>query len=128
MDSRFFREDNPYNMFMNTVGDLAMLSVAWAVCSLPIVTIGASTAAACEVARSMQEGRDNGIFRGFWKAFKRRFSTTMALTAISHAYGRWPHSTCGSFHGSPATPYPWCTASPWRCSRSSASHWHSCCR
>ena len=34
MDSRFFREDNPYNMF------LAMLSVAWAVCSLPIVTIG----------------------------------------------------------------------------------------
>lgn len=40
MDSRFFREDNPYNMFMNTVGDLAMLSVAWAVCSLPIVTIG----------------------------------------------------------------------------------------
>ena len=82
MDSRFFREDNPYNMFMNTVGDLAMLSVAWAVCSLPIVTIGASTAAACEVARSMQEGRDNGIFRGFWKAFKRRFGTTMALTAI----------------------------------------------
>ena len=82
MNSRFFREDNPYNMFMNTVGDLAMLSVAWAVCSLPIVTIGASTAAACEVARSMQEGRDNGIFRGFWKAFKRRFGTTMALTAI----------------------------------------------
>lgn len=82
MDSRFFREDNPYNVFMNTVGDLAMLSVAWVVCSLPIVTIGASTAAACEVARTMQEDRDNGIFRGFWKAFKRRFSTTMALTAI----------------------------------------------
>ncbi|NMM96824.1 transferase [Bifidobacterium sp. DSM 109960] len=82
MDSRFFREDNPYNVFMNTVGDLAMLSVAWVVCSLPIVTIGASTAAACEVARTMQEDRDNGIFRGFWKAFKRRFGITMALTAI----------------------------------------------
>ena len=82
MDSRFFREDNPYNVFMSTVGDLAMLSVAWTVCSLPIVTIGASTAAACEVARTMQEGRDNGIFRGFWKAFRRRFGTTMALSAI----------------------------------------------
>ena len=82
MDSRFFREDNPYNVFMNTVGDLAMLFVAWVVGSLPIVTIGASTAAACEVARTVQEGRDNGIFRGFWKAFKRRFGTTMALTAI----------------------------------------------
>ncbi|MCB5520918.1 YesL family protein, partial [Erysipelatoclostridium ramosum] len=32
-----------------------MLSVAWFVCCLPVVTIGVSTAAACEVAREMQE-------------------------------------------------------------------------
>lgn len=82
MASQIFREDNPYNVFMSTIGDLAMLSVAWTVCSLPIVTIGASTAAACDVARTMQEHRDNGIFRGFWKAFKRRLGTTFALTAI----------------------------------------------
>lgn len=53
MASNFFREDNPYNVVMSTIGDLAMLSVAWFVGSIPIVTIGISTSAACEVARTM---------------------------------------------------------------------------
>ena len=53
-----FRQDNPYNTVMNRIGDIAMLSVAWFVCCLPVVTIGVSTAAACEVAREMQEDRD----------------------------------------------------------------------
>lgn len=46
MASNFFREDNPYNVVMSTIGDLAMLSVAWFVGSIPIVTIGISTSAA----------------------------------------------------------------------------------
>ena len=75
-----FRQDNPYNTVMNRIGDIAMLSVAWFVCCLPVVTIGVSTAAACEVAREMQEDRDNGIFKGFWRAIKRRFGTGMLLT------------------------------------------------
>ncbi len=82
MASRFFRADNPYNEVMSVVGDLAMLSVAWFVCSIPLVTIGASSAAVCEVARTMQEGRDNGIFRGFWAAFKRRIGTVLLLTLV----------------------------------------------
>ncbi len=67
---------------MSVVADLAMLSVAWFVCSIPLVTIGASSAAACEVARTMQEGRDNGIFRGFWAAFTRRIGTALLLTLV----------------------------------------------
>ena len=59
-----------------------MLSVAWFVCCLPVVTIGVSTAAACEVAREMQEDRDNGIFKGFWRAIKRRFGTGMLLPTL----------------------------------------------
>lgn len=82
MASRFFRADNPCNEVMSVVGDLAMLSLAWFVCSIPLVTIGASSAAACEVARTMQEGRDNGIFRGFWAAFTRRIGTALLLTLI----------------------------------------------
>lgn len=82
MASRFFHADNPYNEVMNAVGDLAMLSLAWFVCSIPLVTIGASSAAACEVARTMQEGRDNGIFRGFWAAFTRRIGTALLLTLV----------------------------------------------
>ncbi len=82
MASRFFQADNTYNEVMSVVADLAMLSVAWFVCSIPLVTIGASSAAACEVARTMQEGRDNGIFRGFWAAFTRRIGTALLLTLV----------------------------------------------
>lgn len=80
MTSKFFREDNPYNVAMSTIGDLAMLSVAWFVGSIPIITIGVSTSAACEVARKMQEARDNGIFREFIASYKRRFGTNLALS------------------------------------------------
>ncbi len=82
MASNFFREDNPYNVVMSTIGDLAMLSVAWFVGSIPIVTIGVSTSAACEVARKMQEARDNGIFREYIAAYKRRFGANLALSVI----------------------------------------------
>ena len=82
MASRFFRADNPYNEVMSVVADIAILSVAWFVCSIPLVTIGASSAAACEVARTMQEGTDNGIFCGFWAAFKRRLGTALLLTLV----------------------------------------------
>ena len=82
MASNFFREDNPYNVVMSTIGDLAMLSAAWFVGSIPIVTIGVSTSAACEVARKMQETRDDGIFREYIAAYKRRFGTNLALSVI----------------------------------------------
>lgn len=82
MASNFFREDNPFNIVMSTIGDLAMLSIAWFIGSIPIVTIGISTSAACEVARTMQEARDNGIFRGYIAAFKRRIGTNFVLSLI----------------------------------------------
>ena len=80
--ANIFSQDNPFNDFMSSVGDMAMISIAWTVCSIPAVTIGASTAAACEVARELQEGSNKGVFRSFWAAFKRRFPTTLALTAV----------------------------------------------
>ena len=81
-----FSQDNPFNDFMSTVGDMAMISIAWTICSIPVVTVGASTAAACEVARELQSGSCKGIFRSFWAAFKRRFPTTLALTAAIAAF------------------------------------------
>ena len=79
-----FSQDNPFNDFMSTVGDMAMISIAWTICSIPVVTVGASTA--CEVARELQSGSCKGIFRSFWAAFKRRFPTTLALTAVIAAF------------------------------------------
>lgn len=99
-----FSQDNPFNDFMSTVGDMAMISIAWTICSIPVVTVGASTAAACEVARELQSGSCKGIFRSFWAAFKRRFPTTLALTAVSPRSADWRCSTCGTCRDNPPTP------------------------
>ena len=80
--ANIFSQDNPFNDLMSTIGDMAMISAAWTVFSIPVVTIGASTSDACEIARELQEGSSKGIFRSFWTAFKRRFPANLALTAI----------------------------------------------
>ena len=82
MSAGIFRQDNPYNTIMGRIGDLAMLSVAWTVFSIPVFTIGASTSAACEVAREIVEDTDEGVFRAFWRAFKRRFGTSCLFTLL----------------------------------------------
>ncbi|MEE1295974.1 MAG: DUF624 domain-containing protein [Bifidobacterium sp.] len=78
--ARIFKQDNPYNVVMGRIGDLAMLSMAWFVCCLPVFTIGASTSAAYEVAREIVEDTDEGVFRTFWRAFKRRFGVSCLAT------------------------------------------------
>lgn len=87
MGARIFKQDNPYNVFMSRVGDLAMLSVAWFIGCIPIFTIAVSSSAACEVARKLQEGTDTGIFRDFWAVYKRRFGTMMILTLVLAVLG-----------------------------------------
>lgn len=80
MSSDLFRPDNPFNTVMGRIGDLAMLSIAWFVCSIPIVTIGPATSAACEVAREIVEDTDEGVFRTFIRAFKHRFGVNMLFS------------------------------------------------
>ncbi|RYQ53808.1 YesL family protein [Bifidobacterium pseudolongum] len=82
MSAGIFRQDNPYNTIMGRIGDLAMLSVAWMVFSIPVFTIGASTSAACEVAREIVEDTDEGVFRAFWCTFKRRFGVSCLFTLL----------------------------------------------
>lgn len=108
--ANIFSQDNPFNDLMSTIGDMAMISVAWTVCSIPVVTIGASTSAACEVARELQTGSSKGIFRSFWAAFKRRFPTNLALTAILALFWDSRCSTCGICRSNPATPSRSCMA------------------
>ncbi|MBS6947668.1 MAG: YesL family protein [Bifidobacterium scardovii] len=83
---QIFKQDNPFNAFMSRIGDLAMVNVAWAVCCIPIVTIGASTAAMYEVVRAMHEGRDAHVLKQFGRAFTRRFGVSLALEAIAAAF------------------------------------------
>lgn len=83
---RIAQQDNPFNAFMSRAGDLALVNIAWAVCCLPVVTIGASTAAMYEVVRNLHEDNDAHVIRQFRRAFTRRFGASFALELIAAAF------------------------------------------
>ena len=45
MKEKIFGLDSPFFNLMSKLGDLMLLNLMWIVCSLPIVTVGASTTA-----------------------------------------------------------------------------------
>ncbi|OZG57339.1 transferase [Bifidobacterium tissieri] len=81
-----FAQGSAYNDVMSTIGDLAMVNVAWAVCCLPVVTAGASTGALYDVARAIHDGDDAHVLRRFAAAFRRRIGTSIGITVIIGAF------------------------------------------
>lgn len=52
------------------VADVVLLSCLWFLCSAPLVTMGAATAAAYDVAARCIRGDDRGFFSRFFRTFK----------------------------------------------------------
>ena len=128
-----FQQDNPFNDFMSHIGDMALANVAWSVCSLPIVTIGASTQALFEVARAIDDGDDDHVLKRFWAAFTRRFGTNLVTGIIFLAfYGlvgfdMWYTSSRSAGNGDiNAVNYGICAAIgiSARCARHTCCPWH----
>ncbi len=70
---------------LNRIGDILLLHFAVLVCSLPIVTIGASLTAGAYVGMKMAGGMEGGVLGNFIKAFKLNFkrSTTYYIIAVA---------------------------------------------
>ena len=62
--------------------DLIALNVLWLVCCLPIVTIGASTAAMHSVTRKMAACEYYTVWQGFWHGFRENWKQGTAVTLI----------------------------------------------
>lgn len=71
--AKLFDLNNPVWRFMGRVADLFCLTVLWAVCSLPIITIGASTTSLYYVTLKVAEGEEGYLFRNFFRSFKENF-------------------------------------------------------
>lgn len=70
----WMRQDTPIMRGFSTLADLALLNLLWLVCSLPIFTIGASSAALYQCLFSLECGEGGGgraFFRAFRDAFQR---------------------------------------------------------
>lgn len=68
--------------FLNFIADLVILHFLWVICSLPIITIGASTTA-LYYSLMIRIRRDEGyIHRNFFKSFKQNFRQSTILWLI----------------------------------------------
>jgi len=82
-----FNLDNPVWNFMSKVADLIILNLLAIVCSIPIVTIGASWTAMYFVTIRMVRKEESYIIRDFFRSFKENFKQAtiiwlLALAAI----------------------------------------------
>ena len=70
---KFFSIDSPVMRSLSFLGDMMLLNVIFIVCSIPVVTIGASASALYTVALSMAADNDRRTVREFFKAFRGNF-------------------------------------------------------
>lgn len=66
----FFGTENSLWTILATVFDLILLNGLFLICSLPIVTLGASLSALYSVTLKMARGEESYILRGFFRAWK----------------------------------------------------------
>lgn len=80
--AKLFSYDNPIWRFMGRAADVFFLTMLWAACSLPVITIGASTTALYYVSLKMVRNREGYLLQSFWKAFKENFAQSTAMWLI----------------------------------------------
>lgn len=68
-----FNIDSPIMQFLSRLTDIVILNILFLICSLPIITIGASATALYSVTLKMVKNEESYIFRSFLCAFKDNF-------------------------------------------------------
>lgn len=79
---RFNITDNIIVCALSKICDMVCLNILWLICSIPIITIGASTAALYTVMLKMVKNEEGYIFRGFFKAFKSNFKQSTIMWIV----------------------------------------------
>lgn len=67
----FFSRDNWIWSPFSWIADMVILSCLWVICSIPLLTIGASTAALYDCAARCVRGGDEKMFARFFRTFRR---------------------------------------------------------
>lgn len=88
---KLFSVDSPIYKFMSQLYDILKLNILWLICSLPIVTFGASTTAAFYVALQMADDTEGYIAPAFFKSFKRNLKqgALMGIITLFECYVLW---------------------------------------
>lgn len=70
---QFLSPDSTLARWMKFLLDALLISIAWFICSLPVITLGASTAALNRVAQNWMRERSGCDLKHFFSAFKENF-------------------------------------------------------
>lgn len=81
MLDRIFDTDNAVFRFFHTVGYVWWLHILWLVCSLPVITLGASTTALLYSCMKLRN-RDGYVTQNFFHSFQENFRQATALFLI----------------------------------------------
>ncbi len=77
-----FKFDSPVMHFIGKVADMIILNILCLICSLPIVTVGASFSAKYYVSMKIVKGEEVTVIRPFFKAFKDNFKQATKIWLI----------------------------------------------
>lgn len=77
-----FRPYGPVWNFFNAITDVLLLSLLWCACSLPLITLGASTTALYDAAVHGIRYREPGLYRRFFRTFRREWKTSVPVTLL----------------------------------------------
>lgn len=75
-----FRFDGAFGRFMNLLFDILYVGILWVVFSIPLITAGASSAAAYYTMAKCVRHKTGYVGREFWKAFKDNFRQMLPFT------------------------------------------------
>ncbi|MCD8121921.1 MAG: YesL family protein [Clostridiales bacterium] len=74
-----FNYDNPVWRFIGKFADIFLLNILWMVCSIPIVTMGASTTAVYYVTLKLVRDEEGSTVKSFFKSFKENFKQATVI-------------------------------------------------
>lgn len=79
---KWFGLDSKFYKYGTLLADLIILTVLWLICSIPVITIGASTTALYYVTTRQLSNREGYVSRDFFRSFKQNFLEATAMTLI----------------------------------------------
>ncbi len=85
--SEFFNPDNSIMRFITKIANSVYLNILWLICSLPVVTIGASTTSLFYVTLKMAKNEEGNLTAAFFRSFKENFRQATKIWLILLAAG-----------------------------------------
>ena len=78
----FFNSENFLWQWFGRVGDFFILSCLWTICCMPVVTIGAASVALYDTVAHCVRGKEQAMFRRFFRTFRAELVRSIALTLV----------------------------------------------